>query len=104
MKLRKLLSLTFAGLLLASVSFADPINTKKLDRISMGMSAKEIISILGEPDLRRLEGTDSTGKTMERLQYTTATRLKEPLPNGDLELKRPCSFLLADGNLVRIER
>jgi hypothetical protein len=103
-KIFRCLLMAAGWMLVPALAFAGIISEKKLAQVSIGASAEKIVSVLGKPDLRRAEGVDGQGRAMERLQYTMVRRLKDPLPNGDLEVKYPCSLMLADGALVRVER
>lgn len=76
----------------------------KLNQLTFGMKPEKIISILGQPDLRRPEGTNSEGKSIERMRYDITKRLKEPTASGQLETTYRCSLMIVDGVLARIDR
>lgn len=96
--------LSFALLFLSALVFAGNISENKLNQLSLGMKADQIVSILGEPDSRRAEGMNAQGKAVERLRYNITRRLKEPTDEGQLEATYTCSLMIADGALVRIDR
>jgi hypothetical protein len=95
-------------LLSCLLSFSVPIfagtRENKLNELSIGMKTEKIISILGEPDLRRAEGVNSQGKSIERLQYNVTKRLKEATDSGQLESTYTCSLMIVDGALARVDR
>jgi hypothetical protein len=96
--------LLFSGLLFFSTFVFAGTAESKLNQLAVGMKTEKIISILGPPDLRRPEGDNSQGKSIERLQYNITKRLKEPTDSGQLESTYTCSLMIVDGALARIDR
>lgn len=96
--------LLFSGLLFFPAFVFAGTRESKLNELAIGMKTEKIISILGEPDLRRPEGTNSQGKNIERLRYNITKRLKEPTDSGQLEVTYPCSLMIVDGVLARIDQ
>ena len=96
--------LLFSALLFSSTFVFAGTRESKLDQLNIGMKPEQIISILGQPDLRRPEGTNSQGKSIERLQYNITKRLKEPTDSGQLESTYTCSLMIIDGVLARVDR
>ena len=101
--------LFFYLLFFASSAYAGSIAEVKLGRVSLGMKPEQVISELGEPDLRRSEGLNTQGKPVERLDYSVTRRIdmsKEnpENDNGQREAVYTCSMMFADGVLVRIDR
>ncbi len=98
--------LVLGFLFFSTLAWAGDISRAKLSDVSLGMKPEEIISILGEPNLKRSEGLNTEGKSVQRFEYNVTYPVKQNSDNdnGDRFTTSVCSLMIVDGVLVRIDR